>query len=114
MEKLFTIKDLIFYKEDFLDNNIEEFEDVINIIKELSHKLNYEEIEVVGENDCCERTNKNYFVEIQGFLNEYDEFFTKEELGLVVKEKTTGLLDLFVIRIYKCLACRKWIIDILE
>ena len=113
MEKLFTIKDLVFYKEDFLDN-IEEFEDVIHIIKEFSHKLNYEELEVVEENDCCGRTKKNYFIEIQGFLNEYDEFITREELGLLVKERQSGLLVLFVIRIYKCLACRKWIIDILE
>lgn len=113
MEKLFTIKDLVFYKEDFLDN-IEDFEDVIHIIKEFSHKLNYEELEVVEENDCCGRTKKNYFIEIQGFLNEYDEFITREELGLLVKERQSGLLDLFVIRIYKCLACRKWIIDILE
>ena len=113
MEKLFEIRDLVFYKEEFLDN-IEEFEDILFIIKELSPRLNYEEIEVVGENDCCEKTNKNYIVEIQGFLNEEDEFFTKEEVEILSKEKSMGILDLFVIRIYKCLECKKWIIDILE
>lgn len=113
MNKLFEIKGLEFYKEDFLDN-IEEFEDIIHIIKELSSELSYDEIEVVGSNDCCEKTNKNYIVEIQGFLNEEDDFFTKEEVEVLSKEKNLGILDLFVIRVYKCLECNKWIIDILE
>ncbi len=113
MEKLFEIKDLIFYKEDFLDN-LDEFEDIIDIIQELSANLAYEEIEVVGQNECCEKTNKNYIIEIPGFLDENDEFLTREEVEL---QSTTGVervLDLFVIRIYKCLECKKWIIDILE
>ena len=113
MNKLFEIKGLEFYKEEFLDN-IEEYEDIIDIIKDLSNELTYEEIEVVGSNDCCEKTNKNYIVEIQGFLNEEDDFFTKEEVEELSKEKNLGILDLFVIRIYKCLECKKWIIDILE
>lgn len=113
MNKLFEIKGLEFYKEDFLDN-IEEFEDIIDIIKDLSSELSYDEIEVVGSNDCCEKTNKNYIVEIQGFLNEEDDFFTKEEVEELSKEKNLGILDLFVIRVYKCLECNKWIIDILE
>ena len=69
---------------------------------------------MVGSNDCCEKTNKNYIVEIQGFLNEEDDFFTKEEVEELSKEKNLGILDLFVIRVYKCLECNKWIIDILE
>lgn len=113
MNKLFEIKGLEFYKEDFLDN-IEEFEDIVDIIKDLSSELSYDEIEVVGSNDCCEKTNKNYIVEIQGFLNEEDDFFTKEEVEELSKEKNLGILDLFVIRVYKCLECNKWIIDILE
>lgn len=113
MNKLFEIKGLEFYREDFLDN-IEEFEDIIDIIKDLSSELSYDEIEVVGSNDCCEKTNKNYIVEIQGFLNEEDDFFTKEEVEELSKEKNLGILDLFVIRVYKCLECNKWIIDILE
>ena len=81
---------------------------------DLDVKSLYEEIECVGENDCCGKSNKNYIVEIQGFLNEEDEFITKREL-----EENQGLakykvLDLFVIRLYKCVSCGKWIIDILE
>lgn len=113
MEKLFEIEDLVFYKEEFLDN-IDEFEDIIELVKELSPDLKYEKIEVVGENDCCEATNENYIVEIQGFLNEDDDFFTKEEVEALSKERPMGILDMFVIRIYKCLNCHKWIIDILE
>ena len=77
--KLFTIEDLIFNKEDFLDN-INEFEDLLPIIEELQKELTYEEIECVGENDCCGKSNKNYIVEIQGFLNQDDEFITKKEI----------------------------------
>lgn len=113
MEKLFKIKDLIFYKEDFLDN-LDEFEDIIDIIQELSANLIYEEIEVVGQNECCEKTNKNYIIEIPGFLDENDEFLTKEEIELQSASGVERALDLFVIRIYKCLECKKWIIDILE
>lgn len=113
MNKLFGIGDLSFYKEDFLDN-IDEFSDIIDIIKELSNELTYEEIEVVGNNECCEKTNENYIVEIQGFIDEEDSFITKREAELLSKNGELGLLDLFVIRIYMCLECRKWIIDILE
>lgn len=112
MQKLFNIQDLIFYKEDFLDD-ISEFEDIIPIIQELSLNLKYEEIEVVGQNECCEKTNKNYIVEIQGFLDEEDNFLTKEEVELT-KPESRRSLDLFVIRIYKCIDCKRWIIDILE
>ncbi|MBS5949933.1 MAG: hypothetical protein KIC47_06380 [Clostridium sp.] len=113
MNKLFEIGDLSFYKEDFLDN-IDEFSDIIDIIKELSNELSYEEIEVVGNNECCEKTNKNYIVEIQGFIDEKDSFITKKEAEELSKNGELGLLDLFVIRIYMCLECKKWIIDILE
>ena len=113
MNKLFQIQSLVFYKEDFLDN-IDEFEDIIDIIKELSPRLKYEKIEVVGQNDCCEKKNENYIIEIQGFLNEEDDFYTRDENDILSKQKPMGNLDLFVIRIYKCLNCNKWIIDILE
>ena len=109
---LFTIDGLSFNKEDFLDN-INEYEDIIAIIEELQENLKYDEIECVGENECCNKTKKNYIVEIQGFINQNDEFITMEEA------KETNLLnswvmDLFVIRLYKCVDCGKWIIDILE
>lgn len=111
--KLFKINDLVFDKEDFLDD-INEFDDLLPIIQELQDELFYEEIECVGDNDCCKNTNRNYIVEIQGFLNSEDEFITKKELEkspILAKENK---LDIFIIRIYKCVDCRKWIIDILE
>ena len=111
--KLFNIKGLEFKSEDFLDD-ISEYEDIIPIINELEDKLSYEEIECVGENDCCNKTKKNYIVEIQGFINEDDEFLTKEEVINCKKDALTEQLDMFVIRIYKCVQCGKWIIDILE
>lgn len=109
---LFTIDGLSFNKEDFLDN-INEYEDIIAIIEELQENLKYDEIECVGENECCNKTKKNYIVEIQGFINQNDEFITMEE----AKENNklnSGVMDLFVIRLYKCVDCWKWIIDILE
>lgn len=111
MNELFKIKDLSFFKEDFLDE-INEFLDIIPIIQDMAPNLSYDVIECVGENDCCGKTNKNYIVEIQGFLNEDDEFFTIAELG--ENAATQPNLDLFVIRVYKCIDCGKWIIDILE
>lgn len=112
MKKIFEIKDLKFYEEEFLDN-IEDYDDVIPIIQELSLELNYEEIETVGNNDCCNMTNKNYIVEIPGFLDKEDNFITKDEAEKLTEESETSL-SLFVIRIYKCRECNKWIIDILE
>ncbi|ASW43785.1 hypothetical protein [Clostridium isatidis] len=112
MKKIFEIKDLKFYEEEFLDN-IEDYDDVIPIIQELSLELNYEEIETVGNNDCCNMTNKNYIVEIPGFLDKEDNFITKDEAEKLTEESEMSL-SLFVIRIYKCRECNKWIIDILE
>lgn len=111
--ELFKINDLEFTKEDFLDD-ISEFEDIIDIVKELQDNLSFQEIQCVGENDCCEKTNKNYIVEIQGFINSDDEFITREELENGELNTNEQLLESFVIRLYKCLECGKWIIDILE
>lgn len=111
--ELFKINDLVFTKEDFLED-ISEFEDIIDIVKELQDNLSFQEIQCVGENDCCEKTNKNYIVEIQGFINSDDEFITKEELENGELNTNEQLLESFVIRLYKCLECGKWIIDILE
>lgn len=113
MKELFKIKDLAFNKEDFLDN-INEFEDIVPIIQDLSNSLTYEKIECTGTNDCCEKTNENYIVEIQGFINEEDEFVTRQELEAMGTPIEGKPLDLFVIRVYKCVGCNKWIIDILE
>lgn len=113
MEKLFQVKDLEFYKEDFLDD-ITEFEDILPIIQELSPELSYEAIEIAGENGCCDKTRTNLLVEIIGYIDENDEFITKEErdkLGLAALGKK---FDLFVITIHKCTACNKWSISLLE
>lgn len=111
--KLFKIDDLVFNREDFLDD-ISEFEDLLPIIEDLQEDLVYEEIECVGENDCCKRTNKNYIVEIQGFLNDEDEFITKKEIEENPALANGTTMDIFIIRVYKCVDCGKWIIDILE
>ena len=56
----------------------------------------------------------NYIVEIQGFLNQEDEFITKKEIEENPSLVNGQVMDLFVIRLYKCADCGKWIIDILE
>lgn len=111
--ELFKIKDLIFNSEEFLDN-IEEFEDLIPIIQDLQESLNYEEINCVGKNDCCNKTDKNYIVEIQGYTDSEDEFYTKDELIQYGVNIDNNKFDLFVITVYKCVECGKWIIRILE
>lgn len=113
MKKLFAVKDLTFYEEDFLDD-ISEFEDIVEIIQELSSTLSYETIEIAGDNGCCEKTKKNSLVEIIGYIDENDEFITKEErdsLGIAADGKN---FDLFVITVHKCCACGKWTISLLE
>ena len=45
--RLFSINDLNFNEEDFLDN-INEYEDIIPIIEELQNSLSYDEIKCVG------------------------------------------------------------------
>lgn len=112
MKELFKIKDLKFFEKDFLDD-ISEFEDIIPIIEELSDTLSYDKIQCVDINDCCEKTKENYIVEVKGFLTEEDDFITFEELEKDTSIKREGL-TLFVIRVYMCVECGKWIIDILE
>lgn len=113
MNKLFQVKDLEFYEEDFLDD-INDYEDIIDIIQELSANLDYEIIEIAGSNGCCDKTKKNYLVEIIGYIDENDEFVTKEErdsMGVMTLNKK---FDLFVITVHKCTSCNKWVISILE
>ena len=50
MKELFKINDIVFYEEEFIDN-INDYEDIIDIIQELSPDLNYELIEVAGTNN---------------------------------------------------------------
>ena len=93
--------------------DISEFEDILPIIEELQDGLTYEEIECVGVNDCCNETNKNYVVEIQGFIDSNDEFITKEEL-MALENVDEGMLDTFIITIHMCVNCGKWVLGILE
>ena len=111
MKELFKINDISFYQEDFLDD-ITEYEDILPIIKDFEHELSYEVISCTEVNECCKISEKNYFIQLHGYINKQDEFITKEETLQynISKEE----LDLFVIRIYKCFDCGKWIIDILE
>lgn len=113
MKELFKIKDMSFYEEDFFDD-ITEYEDIIPIIKELEDKLDYEKISCVEINECCSKGKDNYLVEIIGYINSEDEFITKEEKEQFENVLKEDALDLFVIRVYKCVDCGKWIIDILE
>lgn len=113
MKELFKIQDMSFYEEDFLDE-IEEYEDIIPIIQELQDSLTYEKISCVEINECCKVSKDNYYVEIHGYINSQDEFITKEEKEKFENVLNKENLDLFVIRIYKCVDCGKWIIDILE
>ena len=108
MKNLFTISSVDFYDKDFQDN-LSEFEDLIPIIQEVQDKLTLEKIQCVDLNDCCKGTKMNLFAEIQGAVDEEGIFYFKGEIDQVGK-----IFDLFVIRIYKCCDCGKWIIDILE
>ncbi len=113
MNKLFQIKDLEFYEEDFMED-IKEYEDIIEIVQELQDELTYEVIHIAGDNICCSNTKKNYLVEIVGYVDENDEFVTKKErdaMGFLADNKQ---FDLFVITIHKCMSCGRWIISILE
>lgn len=111
MNKLFSISGVAFYLEDFQDN-INEYSDLITIIQDAEDKLHLEEIQCVDLNDCCEKTKMNLFSEIVGYVNQEDEFFLQEELEGI--KDMNNQFELFVIRIYKCLNCGKWLIDILE
>ncbi|NRT71242.1 hypothetical protein [Clostridium beijerinckii] len=113
MNKLFQIKDLEFYEEDFVDD-IKDYEDIIDIIDELSENLSYEIIEIAGSNGCCDKTKKNYLIEIIGYIDENDEFITKEERDALGVMDLNKRFDLFVITVHKCTACNKWVISILE
>lgn len=113
MNKLFQVKDLEFYEEDFLDD-ISDYEDIIDIIQELSEDLDYEIIEVAGSNGCCDKTKKNYLVEIIGYIDENDEFITKEERDAMGVMAFNKKFDLFVITVHKCTSCNKWVISLLE
>lgn len=111
--ELFKIKEIKFCKEDFLDD-ISEFEDIIPLIQDLQENLTYKEEECAGINDCCNKTNKNYIVEIRGIVDENDEFIPEEELLASGRTIEENLLDIFIITLHKCVNCGKWVIGIFE
>lgn len=111
MKELFKIAGLAYCTEDFLDD-INEYEDIIPIIKDFEDVLKYEELSCTEKNECCGISKNNYYVELYGYLNNEDEYITKEEAMQFNIPRNE--LTLFVIRIYKCKDCGKWIIDILE
>ncbi|SHI82791.1 hypothetical protein SAMN02745163_00811 [Clostridium cavendishii DSM 21758] len=113
MNLLFEIDKIKFYEEDFQDD-ITEYEDIIPIVQDIQESLKVEEIQCTDENDCCNKTKMNYFVEIQGFITPEDEFVLQSEMEQFKHMFEGQMLDLFVIRIYKCMECNKWIFDILE
>lgn len=113
MEKLFTIKGIEFYKEDFQDN-IREYEDIIDIIKDFQNNLKIEKIECAEKNDCCNKTSENYLSEIIGVVTKDDEFYALDEVRSRKSEFENQHLDPFGIQVYKCTNCNKWIINILE
>lgn len=111
MKELFKIKDIAFYEEEFLDD-IKDYEDILPIIQDFQDSLSYEKIACTDVNECCELSKNNYFSQIHGYITKDDEFVTKDETEIYKMKREE--LDLFVIRIYKCVDCGKWIIDILE
>lgn len=113
MKKLFTIKGIDFYEEEFQDN-IQDFEDLIPLIQDFQEALDIEKIECAEENDCCGNIKFNYISEIIGVLNEADEFYTLDEVRARPDNFKSQILQPFGIQIYKCLGCNKWIINVLE
>ncbi len=113
MKKLFTIGEIEFYKEDFQDN-IREYEDIIEIIKDFQSDLKIEKIKCAEKNDCCNKTSENYISEIIGVLTQDDNFYALDDVRSRRNEFENQRLDPFGIQIYKCTNCNKWIINILE
>ncbi|MDD5794376.1 MAG: hypothetical protein PUD42_06390 [Clostridiales bacterium] len=119
MKELFRVKDLIFYDEDHAKDyddeyaeDLEYLESNIPILKELQNTLTYEKITCTEVNKCCNIGKENYIVELQGFLDENDEFITNEEVEKFNVDKSK--LSLYIIRVYKCVDCGKWIIDVID
>ncbi|WP_160672822.1 hypothetical protein [Clostridium sp. C8-1-8] len=113
MKPLFVIQDEMFYKEDFLDD-ITEYDDIIPIIQERAALIKLDTIECTDLNDCCEKTKSNLYGDIVGYIDEEENFIFQEEIEEYRKQYGEKFLNLYVIRIYKCLNCKKWIIDIME
>lgn len=119
MKELFRVKDLIFYDEDHAKKyddeyakDLEYLESNIPILKELESTLTYEKITCTEINKCCNISKENYIVELQGFIDNNDEFITNEEVEKFKLDKSK--LNLYIIRVYKCVDCGKWILDVID
>jgi hypothetical protein len=113
MNPLFVIENEKFFKEDFLDD-INEYDDIIPIIQERASLIKLDTIECVDVNDCCNKTKSNLYGDIVGYTDEDENFIFQEEVEEYKKQYGERFLNLYVIRIYKCLNCKKWLIDIME
>ncbi|MDZ5252296.1 hypothetical protein [Clostridium sp. LIBA-8841] len=113
MDKLFTISGVDFLEKDFQDN-INEFQDIIPIIQDFQDELKLEKIECIDKNDCCFKTKENYICELIGALTKDDEFYSLNELRSDYERFKDEMLYPFGIQVYKCTACNKWIINLLE
>lgn len=113
MDKLFTISGVDFLASEFQDD-INEFQDIIPILQDFQEELTLEKIECTDKNDCCFKTKENYIGELVGALNKDDEFYSLKELRLNYDKFKDEILYPFCIQVYKCTACNKWIINLLE
>lgn len=113
MKELFKIDGVSFTKEEFQDN-LNDYMDIVDIVKEFEEDLKLEDIECAELNDCCNKTKENKFAEIIGVLTQEDDFLTLEEVRSRREEYEGTVLDPFGIQIYKCKECNKWMINILE
>ncbi|WP_297437671.1 hypothetical protein [uncultured Clostridium sp.] len=113
MKELFNISGVSFTKEEFQDD-INEYMDIVDIIKEFEGGLKIQDMECAALNDCCNKTKVNKFTEIIGVLTEEDDFLTLEEVRARQKEYENTHLEPFGIQVYKCNHCEKWMINILE
>lgn len=111
--ELFKINNVSFKKEDFQDE-LNEYLDIIDIIKEFEGQLKLEKIECAELNDCCGKTKFNDIAEIIGVITEDDDFLTLEEVRARRNEYEGTNLEPFGIQVYKCKNCNKWMINILE
>lgn len=122
MSILFKIGNIEFKKEDFdyifmageSYKDLDEFEDIIETIKDFEDEFKGEEIQCAEINDCCKQTKINYIAEVYGAVTEEGEFFTLNEMRMEQGKFEKEMLYPYGIQVYKCLNCNKWMINILE
>ncbi|WP_300349657.1 hypothetical protein [Clostridium sp.] len=113
MNKLFEVNGIEFFEEEFQDD-INEFQDIVSILKDFQGELKIEKIQCTDKNDCCFSTKENYICELVGALTEDDDFYTLKELRSNYDKFKDEMLYPFGIQVYKCIGCNKWMINLLE